>query len=123
MDDIRHSAVAEFRGGQVPGSNKLSQRPKGASREIITQPLAFHSNGASTTLLHFNPTSVQLKSEINGAFLCKRHQKQHLVRILYYLSTNQKVGSSSPLGAPPPSDFCFQQLQAIPFTSFRTQVQ
>jgi hypothetical protein len=27
---------------------------------------------------HFSPTSVQLKSEINGAFLCKRQQKQHL---------------------------------------------
>jgi hypothetical protein len=37
MDDIRHSAVAEFRGGQVPGSNKLGQRPKGASWEIITR--------------------------------------------------------------------------------------
>ena len=31
MDDTRHSAVAEFRGGQVPGSNKLGQRPKDAS--------------------------------------------------------------------------------------------
>src|SRR5216683_1106061 len=37
MDDIRHSAVAEFRGGQVPGSNKVGQRPKGASWEIITR--------------------------------------------------------------------------------------
>jgi len=27
---------------------------------------------------HFSPTSVQFKSEINGAFLCKRHQKRHL---------------------------------------------
>ncbi len=27
---------------------------------------------------YFSPTSVQLKSEINGAFPCKRHQKQHL---------------------------------------------
>ena len=37
MDDIRHSAVAELRGGQVPGSNKLGQRPKGASWEVITR--------------------------------------------------------------------------------------
>jgi hypothetical protein len=35
MIDIRYSAVAEFRGGQVPGSSKLGQRPKGASWEII----------------------------------------------------------------------------------------
>jgi hypothetical protein len=26
----------------------------------------------------FSPTSVQLKSEINGAFPCKRHQQRHL---------------------------------------------
>ena len=29
MIDIHYSAVAEFRGGQVPGSSKLGQRPKG----------------------------------------------------------------------------------------------
>ncbi len=27
---------------------------------------------------HFSPTSLQFKSEINGAFPCKRHQKRHL---------------------------------------------
>jgi hypothetical protein len=46
MDDFRYSAVAEFRGGQVPGSNKLGQRPKGASWEIITR-----SHSHFTTLL------------------------------------------------------------------------
>ncbi len=93
MDKLRHlwdfidshwfeiSAVAEFRGALAPGSSKLGHRPKG--RELgdhHVHRLAFHSNGASTTLLpnRFSPTSVQLKSEINGAFLCKRHQKQHL---------------------------------------------
>jgi hypothetical protein len=30
------------------------------------------------TSTNFSPTSVQLKSEINGAFPRKRHQKQHL---------------------------------------------
>jgi hypothetical protein len=32
----------------------------------------------SASWKYFSPTSVQLKSEINGAFLCKRHQMQHL---------------------------------------------
>jgi hypothetical protein len=36
---------------------------------------------------HFSPTSVQLKSEINGAFLCKRRQKQHLEFCTAYLRT------------------------------------
>jgi hypothetical protein len=79
MIDIRYSGVAEFRGGQVPGSSKLGQRPKAVSWEIITPAIVLHSNGESTTLLpHFSPSSVQLKSEINGAFLCKRHQQRHL---------------------------------------------
>jgi hypothetical protein len=33
----RHSAVAEFRGGQALGPSKPGQRPKGASWEIITR--------------------------------------------------------------------------------------
>jgi len=37
--------------------------------------IAFHSK---KSLASFSPSSVQFKSEINGAFLCKRHQKQHL---------------------------------------------
>jgi hypothetical protein len=41
MIDIRYSAVAEFRGGQVPGSSKFGQRPKGASWEINGQPSCF----------------------------------------------------------------------------------
>jgi hypothetical protein len=51
MIDIRYSAVAEFRGGQIPGSSKLGQRPKGARWEIITAAIVLHSNGESTTLL------------------------------------------------------------------------
>jgi len=51
MIDIRYSAVAEFRGGQVPGSSKLGQRLKGVSWEIITPAIVLHSNGESTTLL------------------------------------------------------------------------
>jgi hypothetical protein len=56
MIDIRYSAAAELRGGQVPGSSKLGQRAKGASWEIITPAIVLHSNGESTTLL---PQSFQ----------------------------------------------------------------
>src|SRR6266481_4810146 len=34
---------------------------------------------------HFSPSSVQLKSEINGACLCKQHQKRHLEFCTAYL--------------------------------------
>jgi hypothetical protein len=37
---------------------------------------------------NFSPTSVQFKSEINGTFLCKRHQKQHLEFLTAFLRTN-----------------------------------
>ncbi len=33
----------------------------------------------------FSPTSVQFKSEINGACLCKRHQTRHLEFCIAYL--------------------------------------
>jgi hypothetical protein len=33
----------------------------------------------------FSPSSVQLKREINGAFLCKRHQQRHLELCTVYL--------------------------------------
>jgi hypothetical protein len=36
---------------------------------------------------HFSPTSVQFKSEINGGFLCKRHQEQHLEFLTAFLRT------------------------------------
>jgi hypothetical protein len=101
MIDIRYSAAAEFRGGQVPGSSKLGQRPKGASWEIITPAIVLHSNGESTTLLPqpFSPSSVQLKSEINGAFLCKRHQQRHLEFCTVYLLSRGSGVRASP-GAP-----------------------
>jgi len=48
---------------------------------------------------HFSPTSVQLKSEINGAFPCKRHQKQHLEFCTTLLRT-RRSGVRVPPGAP-----------------------
>ena len=100
MIDIRYSAVAEFRGDQVPGSSKLGQRPKGASWEIITPAIVLHSNGESAPPNHFSPSSVQLKSEINGAFLCKRHQQQHLEFCNAYLlsrGSGVRVSPSAPV--------------------------
>src|ERR1700692_1026448 len=74
------------------------------SRAKIAANRAFHSNRASTTLLsdtpsHFSPTSVQLKSEINGAFPCKRHQQQHLEFCTILLRT-RRSGVRVPPGAP-----------------------
>ncbi len=43
---------------------------------------------------HFSPTSVQLKSEINGAFPCKRHQKQHLEFCTTLLRSGRKFNPS-----------------------------
>jgi hypothetical protein len=78
----RHSAVADFRGALVPGSSKLGHGTKGGELgDHHARRLAFLSNATSTTLLSDNPispTSVQLNSEIHGAFPCKRHQMQHL---------------------------------------------
>jgi hypothetical protein len=71
MIDIRYSAVAEFRGGQVPGSSKFGQRPKGASWEIIKPAIVLHSNGESTTLLPqpfqsiFDPTQERDKWRVS----------------------------------------------------------
>jgi hypothetical protein len=48
---------------------------------------------------HFSPTSVQFKGEINGAFLCKRHQKQHLEFLTAFLRT-RRPGVRIPPGAP-----------------------
>jgi hypothetical protein len=44
----------------------------------------------------FSPTSVQLKSEINGECSCKRHQRQHL-EFSTTLFGDQEVGGSNPL--------------------------
>src|SRR6266850_5554312 len=55
---------------------------------------------------HFSPTSDQLKSEINGAFLCKRHQKQHLEFCTTLLRT-RRLGVRVPPGAPPIPSFSF----------------
>jgi hypothetical protein len=59
MDDIRHSAVAEFRGGQVPGSNKLGQRPKGASWEIITRSHSHFTRTERPQPCYQSPQSFQ----------------------------------------------------------------
>jgi hypothetical protein len=50
-------------------------------------------------LTHFGPTSVQFKSEINGTFPCKRHQKQHLEFLTAFLRTRRQ-GVRIPPGAP-----------------------
>src|SRR6266699_77471 len=55
-----------------------------------------------------------------------RSQAQSSWQLDLHTTRREIVEESSkivPLGAPPPSGFCFQQLQAIPFSSFRTQVQ
>src|SRR6266576_5381037 len=49
---------------------------------------------------HFSPTSVQLKGEINGAFPCRRHQKQHLEICITLLRTRMSRVRNPP-GAPP----------------------
>jgi hypothetical protein len=50
-------------------------------------------------LLSFRPSSVQFKGEINGAFPCKRHQKQHLEFLNGYLRIRGPGVQVSP-GAP-----------------------
>jgi hypothetical protein len=42
----------------------------------------------------FSPSSVQFKSEINGACLCKRHQKRHLEFCTAYLLSRQYQSKS-----------------------------
>jgi hypothetical protein len=39
----------------------------------------------------FSPTSVQLKSEINGECSCKRHQRQHLEFFTTFFGTRRSV--------------------------------
>jgi hypothetical protein len=39
----------------------------------------------------FSPTSVQFKSEINGAVPCKRHQRQHLEFFTTFFGTRRTV--------------------------------
>jgi hypothetical protein len=61
---------------------------------------------------HFSPTSIQLKSKINGAFLCKRHQKQHLEFCTTLLRT-RRLGARVPRARHllflSPTDDCFQR--------------
>src|SRR6202008_3726518 len=55
---------------------------------------------------HFSPSSVQRKSEINGACLCKRHQKRHLEFCTAYL-LSRMLWVRIPPGAPLPfNDSC-----------------
>jgi hypothetical protein len=51
---------------------------------------------------HFSPTSVQLKSEISGAFPCKRHQQRHLESCTTLLRTRR-----SGVRVPPAAHFIF----------------
>ena len=97
-------------------SSRRGQCPKGgALGDHHTQRLAFHSkshylreNGNCVQIIcaiqgvhpsHFSPTSVQFKGEINGASLCKRHQKQHLEFLTAFLRT-RRPGVRIPPGAP-----------------------
>jgi hypothetical protein len=43
------------------------------------------------SLMHFSPTSVQFKSQINGAGPCKRHQSQHLEFSTTFFGTRRSV--------------------------------
>jgi len=97
----------------LPGSSKRGQCPKVGELGIITRSdSTFHSHNRESGSCvprncatigvhpsHFSPTSVQFKSEINGAFLCKRHQKQHLEFCTAYLRTRGSGVRVSP-GAP-----------------------
>jgi hypothetical protein len=79
----------------VPLLNRLAK---------ISSNCTFHTNGVCTILLsymptHFSPSSVQFKGEINGAFPCKRHQKQHLEFCTAYLLSRGSGVRISP-GAP-----------------------
>ncbi len=56
---------------------------------------------------HFSPTSVQLKNEINGAFPCKRHQKQHLEFCTAYL-----LSRGSPVRVWPGAPFPLNPIQS-----------
>jgi hypothetical protein len=73
---------------------------------------------------HFSPSSVQFKSEINGALLCKRHQQQHLDFLTAFLRT-RRSGVRIPPGAPfisLESDTCshFQRRLGFDFRSVRS---
>jgi len=55
--------------------------PAQISRDAYLLLGTFGRTGKAALRVHpsrFSPTSVQLNSEINGAFLCKRHQQRHL---------------------------------------------
>jgi hypothetical protein len=101
MDDVRYSAVAEFRGGQVLDQVNLVNSLKARAGRLSRQPSCFTrtENPQPCHPNDFSPTSVQLKSEINGAFLCKRHQKQHLEFLTAFLRT-RRPGVRIPPGAP-----------------------
>src|SRR5580704_13718972 len=66
MIDIRYSAVAEFSGGQIPGSSKLGQRPR--RRELGDHHASHHASLErrvhNLATKPFSPSSVHLKSEI-----------------------------------------------------------
>jgi hypothetical protein len=59
------------------------RRSLATTRDLFPQGSFWASDGCD--FQHFSPTSVQFKGEINGACLCKRHQKRHLEFCTAYL--------------------------------------
>jgi hypothetical protein len=101
MIDIQYSAVAEFRGGQSLDQVNLVNALKARAGRSSRQPSCFTRTESPRPCYpnHFSPSSVQLKSETNGVFLCKRHQQRHLEFCTVYLRTRGAGVRVSP-GAP-----------------------
>src|SRR5580700_9505622 len=87
---FRNMGKPYFRPGLVPGSSNLVNALK--ARAGSSSPAGdslFTRTERPQPCTHFSPTSVQLKSEINGAFPCKRHQMQHLEFCTILLQTRR----------------------------------
>ncbi|SRR6266513_6211023 len=81
-------------------------------------PGAGHRQARNGHPSHFSPPSVQLKSEINGAFPCKRHQKQHLEFCTTLLRTRRpgvRVFPGAPLQTVYWNGFVIEPLEAVCF--------
>jgi hypothetical protein len=88
MNDIRGGCLTSYIGRLSHTAARLHSRPQSHYREsgncvqIICANEGVHP-------ISFGPTSVQFESEINGAFSCKRHQKQHLEFLTAFLRTRR----------------------------------
>ncbi|SRR5260370_22663375 len=87
LDDIQPSQSSEE--GRSRDRANLVNALKAASGRSSRASTRFSLERSvhNLAISHFSPTSVQLRSEINGAFPCKRHQKQHLEFCTAYLRT------------------------------------